>query len=662
MAATRFFLAIRARSSLVLTLLALVTLICGYGALQSKVDNSLPVWQSSDDPHWNRYQAFLKEHKITDPLLILLPDQTVDQTASLTEQLEVMPHVDHVNTIGVIPKTGGHAALISLLPEYDASSKTLSAMLAGVEERLTQSSVSKAHLGGVWLLTDRLDKLSASSTQTMFPLVITLLGAVLIVLLRNTRHTALIMACGLLPGLQLTGLMALVGIKMNMILLALPPLTMILGISHAIHLMTKTATDQEAAMDILARVASPCLLSGLTTALGFLSLLLSNYQPVRQLGFWGAIGALLSLVTSLLILPIFYTPADTKLPFSFKGLLQLIIAWKKLILPGMAITLVAGVIGAQQLQRGSFILDFFTGDSAVRQDYQAIEGAGIGLTPLEIDLGSSRQLSNRQIEKNMLLLTEQRPEITHVLYSFNSGIVVPKASENGAGFLTPADLDFMVEDVSRITLLTQTMASEDTLELVDRIESFCQRNLGARKLPYVTGSVPLYTRGQKKLFATLVTSFSAAFFAISLIMGLVLRSWKLGMLAILPNILPVILVLGAMGVIGIPLSVATVTVASIVFGIVVDDTIHFLHSWKKLQKRYSNRRQALEHVFSYAGPAMMTTSLVAGIGFLGFAVSPFLPLRNFGLLISLAMGLALFCDLVLLPALLLIGKGEGNND
>jgi predicted RND superfamily exporter protein len=644
---------IRNRPLPVLFLLGLVTFVCGYSALQSKVDNSLAVWQSSNDPHWNRYQQFVREHHLTDPLLIYLPGATPESTELLVEQLEEIQGVYHLSSTGMQPKTGGQAELISLFPEENATPHSLSILLAQAEQILKQKNAGPYHLGGVWLLTDRLDKLSARSTQTMFPLVIGLLAAVLLLLRFPIRDVILIMVCGLLPAFQLAGLMALFGIKMNMILLALPPLTMILGISHAIHLISKKQGEHEEPMDIFARIASPCLLSGLTTSLGFLSLLLSSYQPVRQLGLWGAVGTLLSLLCSLLLLPLFFQPVNKKLPFNFlERLPGVIIRWKTIILAGLVAAILLGLAGAQQLQRGSFILDFFTPGSSVQRDYHEIESGGTGLTPLELDLGKTI-LSNKDIEKNMHLLAASQPEITHILYGFASGLIVPQATENGAVFNTMADLNFMLEKINRITLLTKTLASEKTLELVNQIETFCQLRFGIRRLAYVTGSVPLYTRGQKKLFSSLVISFSAAFISISLIMGIVLRSLRLGLLAILPNILPVILVLGVMGVVGIPLSVATVTVASIVFGIVVDDTIHFLHSWQNVQYNNKNCNQQLQQVFTYAGPAMMTTTLVAGIGFLGFAVSPFLPLRNFGLLISLAMWLALFCDLILLPALLI---------
>jgi len=649
---------IKSHPAITLSLLALLSLLGGYGALQSTVDNSLPVWQSTNDPHWKRYQEFIHEHNIQDPLLIYLQEATTQSIEPLTESLEQITQVDHIYSLNVRTKSGGTSVLLSLFPDPGLVQHELSLLLNEVSTIIARADVHKVHLGGVWFLTDRLDSLSARSTQTMFPLVIGLLAGTLLLLLRQMKNFILIMACGLLPGLQLTGFIALSGNRMNMILLALPPLTMILGISHAIHLLTKTGGGTEDPLDVFARVAPPCLLSGVTTALGFLSLTLSQYPPVKQLGLWGAVGTGLSLLTSFLLLPLFFTPATQPYKYRFlEPLLTKIARRKKIILFGFALALLFSFIGGQQLQRGSFILDFFKQNSDVRLGYETIERDGIGLTPLEIDLGSTG-FSNREIEKKFQTLAEQHPEITHILFSFSSGITVPATTRNGAEFITPTDLDFMLEDVSRLTLLTQTSASEKTLALVEQIEQFCQQQLGRRPIPYVTGSIPLYTMGQKKLFSTLILSFSAAFLSISLIMGLVLRSVRLGALAILPNILPVVFILGIMGWAGLPLSVATVTVASIVFGIVVDDTIHFLHSWQNASRQGGDQKQRLRKVFSYAGPAMITTTLVSGCGFLGFAASPFLPLRNFGLLISLAMGFALVCDIVLLPALLLLEKPD----
>jgi len=164
--------------------------------------------------------------------------------------------------------------------------------------------------------------------------------------------------------------------------------------------------------------------------------------------------------------------------------------------------------------------------------------------------------------------------------------------------------------------------------------------------------VPLDTRGQREMFTTLVSTFGLAFLSVSLVMGLALRSLRLAILAIIPNFVPVLYLLGTMGLFGIPLSVASVTVASIVFGVVVDDTIHFMHTWQEMAAVGAPHLR-LHRTISHTALAMFTSSIVTATGFLGFLISPFMPLRDFGLLISLSLIYGIICDLLLLPALLL---------
>lgn len=148
----------------------------------------------------------------------------------------------------------------------------------------------------------------------------------------------------------------------------------------------------------------------------------------------------------------------------------------------------------------------------------------------------------------------------------------------------------------------------------------------------------------------MLRSFSIAFMAITLLIGLMLRSVRMAFIAMIPNLLPVILVLALMGLLDIPLSVATMTVASIIFGIVVDDTIHYLYTYQNIREKGHAR---LNQVFQQVGAPIITTTIVTGTGFLAFLASPFIPLGHFGLLISLALWMALFCDLFILPLLLM---------
>ena len=243
-----------------------------------------------------------------------------------------------------------------------------------------------------------------------------------------------------------------------------------------------------------------------------------------------------------------------------------------------------------------------------------------------------------------------------MLYYLADGTVITDSTANGASFPRLLSLSKTEKRPERATILLKTLTSEQTLDLSEKLEAFLQKRLGHQEQPYVTGSVPLYCRGQQHLFTSLLTSFANAFFPISLVMGLALRSIHFAILAIIPNIMPVFFILALMGWLGIPLSVATVTVASIVFGIVVDDTIHFLHRLQAENRTPGTTREHLHNTIHYAGPAMLTAALISGTGFLGFLASPFIPLRDFGLLISGALWLAILCDMVLLPLLILSWK------
>jgi predicted RND superfamily exporter protein len=385
--------------------------------------------------------------------------------------------------------------------------------------------------------------------------------------------------------------------------------------------------------------------------MGFGSLLFSSYQPVRELGLWGAIGTLLSLSITFILVPVFLKPGQFAKGLILPATTSLFLSKNRgKILGVLLLTLILAGIGIGRLQKGSLILDFFTDNSLVRLNYRTIEDAGIGLTPIEVDF-FQQPFARNTLDTHLQDLARQHPEITHYLFTMvnQSNQVVSL----GAKMAIP-DFFNKNQKVERLTILIKTISSEATLSIADEIEDFFQNRLGESATPYVTGSVPLYTRGQKKLFSSMLQSFSVAFLAISLLIGILLRSIKMGLIAMVPNLLPVLLVISVMGWFGIPLSVATITVASIIFGIVVDDTIHFLYAYQD-QDTHLTPEQRLDHVFRQVGAPIIATTVVTGTGFLAFLASPFIPLGYFGLLISLSLWMALVCDLSILPILLMGG-------
>jgi len=646
-----FAATMRRQATWVLVLLAAVTLLAAYGASRSRIDNSLEVWQSADSPDWQAYQRFIKRTGLVDPLIIFIPRQLEAlDLDELLDALDAVSGVDFCQSVDLLTHQQTRATLLSLTPISGSSPGQLAGILAQVPLILEKHGLKTFHLGGVWYLTNRLDTLSAQATTLLFPVV--LLVVVVVVFFLCRTHVVLIVGCGLISALLLVGCIGLAAVKMNMVLLALPPLTLILGMSHAIHFSIKKWRPDDSAISLFCRVAPPCVLSGVTTAMGFASLLFSSYQPVRELGLWGAVGTFLSLGVTFVLVPIFLRPARFARRLVLPAdMARFLVVHRRKFYIFFSLLLLVAVIGLGRLEKGSLILNFFTADSPVRLNYQAIENAGVGLSPVEVDL-FQKPLSRKTLAQPLQELARLHPEITHYLFTMTDHSRQVESLD--AQMLVPVDASEGGDKVERMTLLVKTLSSEQSLALADAVERFFQSRLGASPIPYVTGSVPLYTRGQKKLFSSMLQSFSVAFFSIALLIGFLLRSVKMGLIAMVPNILPVILVVSIMGWFAIPLSVATITVASIIFGVVVDDTIHLLYCYQG-QDTALKPRPRMERVFREVGAPVLTTTLVTGTGFLAFLASPFIPLAYFGLLISLALWMALLCDLSVLPILLIGG-------
>ena len=167
----------------------------------------------------------------------------------------------------------------------------------------------------------------------------------------------------------------------------------------------------------------------------------------------------------------------------------------------------------------------------------------------------------------------------------------------------------------------------------------------------MTGQFPLLQHVQRRLFGTLGSSLGLTLLSILLVFRAILGGWRLTVRAMIPNVLPVLVVLGAMGWLGVPLDVATVMVASVVLGLAVDDTIHTLGHHRDLAPRHG-AHAAVAGTLEKTASAYVLTGLVLGLGFAACTLSDFAPTARFGLLSAIGIGTAVLLDLTLLPAIL----------
>lgn len=174
----------------------------------------------------------------------------------------------------------------------------------------------------------------------------------------------------------------------------------------------------------------------------------------------------------------------------------------------------------------------------------------------------------------------------------------------------------------------------------------------------ITGGVPLFHSVVTSLIRDLLRSFSVALVVITLLMILFLGGLSLGLLAMAPNLIPILFVIGFMSAFNIPVDLNNLLIGSIVIGIAVDDTIHLLHHIRIHLSRGESIEVALDHARKDAGKAVVSTSLILFFGYMTFIAGSVAPIIRFGLLCGLAISMALLVDLILLPALLRLVYGQ----
>jgi len=213
----------------------------------------------------------------------------------------------------------------------------------------------------------------------------------------------------------------------------------------------------------------------------------------------------------------------------------------------------------------------------------------------------------------------------------------------------------------RISVKMRSMSSDELVEVCRSMEEEAGRIFsGTGVTPVLTGSGRLFSYLDRYLVESQIRSFTIAFLTVIVFMFVFFRSWKYGFLSILPNLFPIVLVLGVMGLTGITLNVATVTVSSVALGIAVDDTIHFISRFKRERREKGrDRLRSLENSMIHVGRAIVSTSLINILGFSILIFSDFMPTVYFGFLVAMTMGFALVGDLVFLPtSLVLLWRGR----
>lgn len=502
-----------------------------------------------------------------------------------------------------------------------------------------------------------------------------------------------LVTCGVCVVMVL-GVMGLLGKRTSVVTSNLPSLVLILSLAHSIYLISKfrevvqmVRDSTQRVMEVVGSLAEPCAYTSVTTVAGFSSLAVSGNRPVMDFGIFMGMGVALSFVISFTLLPAALRfvsgrrerarPPERFAVFRTLGNAVLEYRWGILV---VSVALVgASIVGVARIKVETKFIDYFDDESDIYQGLAFIDQEMGGTTSLEVILTGKRP---RYFEKpdnlEKLRVVEEyfrkRPEIGTVLslasvVHWFEGLLEQSqkpgpARTRNALWLVRSALGkeglrgYVSEDFKTARVFVrarETSAVLNRASLLDDLRSFLESDARLGEVEKrITGVFLLYTNMLESLVRSQVQSFAAAFVAVLIMLSVLFRSFWVGLIAMVPNVLPILFVLGAMGFAGIHLDLATIMIASVSLGIAVDGAIHYLFRFQRELKACGSYREAVLRSHDSIGRAILVTAVTVMVGFATLGLSNFKPTAYFGLLTSFAMATALFGALTVLPALLVI--------
>jgi predicted RND superfamily exporter protein len=562
------------------------------------------------------------------------------------------------------------------------------------------------HLAGWPAVNVLMDRLTQEDVARGLPVMLALYFVGLAFAFRSIRAVLIVVVGVVLVVFWTMGAFAGTGLEGTFLTVsALPAILLTLTLATGVHVIARFQEAHAEIPDVRAAVARalqavavPVLVSSATTAIGFGSLVVSPLPPVRHLAMFAALGMVLVCAVSLSVLPLGLVSAPPRSGGHTAAFLDRPLAWIATLAIGRPRAILGGslVLAAVALAGLPHLRPQGNGLAYLPPDAEAV----VAMRSLEADFGGASDVEVVVTGPAKSLLD---PAATHLVGAVQE--VVASFPETGAtlsytdllrrmhralhdgdpaAYRLPETRDAIAQEL----FLYETSGGDELGTWVDpagyataRVSAYAtsfqeieetrafyeslDRRLAALARPAtpalhltVTGDGPLWYRVNSSLLTTMAKSFALTVVGVTLMMVLALRSVRLGLLAMVPNLLPVLVAVGTMGWAGVRLDFATVMVAGIALGIAVDDTVHYLHRYRLELAATGDPRTAVERALASVGRAMITTSVVLFAGFSLMALSAFPPHRTFGLVLAGTMVVALLCDLLLLPALLLAGPGR----
>ncbi len=645
-----------------------------------------------------RVSSLASTEAIFDDDGIVEPGPLMEQVPTTAE--EVARIRDKVDSSALLPwyvSLDQRATLLVAEADPELGAAELNAVIRAIHEAVQTVPGAEFSLAGNPVFAEAIDRFNARDQQLFSGLMLLLVLVSSALWLRRISAAVLPVVVVMVTVMWTTGLFVAAGHATNWITGIISPILFLIGTASAVHLLSayrdalaSAEPGRAAITEALKRVAVPCFFTSLTTAAGFASLMANRIMPVKVFGLFACIGVMLAFVATVVMVPagliatgrfarrrsLAAAPPSRLLTGLDRGVQQrpgLVLVVSLLVVAGLG----AGV-AFMRVETNN--LKYFRPSAPVVRHSLEIERRYGGSAPLDIVIDTGRP--DGALEPDLLAaVAELQQRLDHTagvargisladllqdLHRAMSGARqtgdLPASADAAYQLLMLPDpdmVDRIVDTDRRITRISTrftgaSMGLSQARILLDGVEGECAAVVGSLADVRLTGSSVLFIDMDHYLVRGQIRSLCIVLAVVFALMSGLFGSLRIGLLAMIPNVLPITLMLGLMGWLDLPLDGLTVMVACIAIGIGVDDTIHYLHRLRHELGDAPDLPAALTRTMAAVGRPIVFTSVVLTLGFWIFCVSDFLGTRNFGFLTGVTVLVALLADLVVLPAVLLL--------
>ncbi|MBT8303865.1 MAG: MMPL family transporter [Bacteroidia bacterium] len=520
---------------------------------------------------------------------------------------------------------------------------------------------------------------------------------------RSYRATFISMIVVLIGVMWTFGILGLLQYEITVLTALIPPLIIVIGIPNCIflinkyqHEVKKHGNKVKSLQRVITKIGNATLMTNVTTASGFATFIITDSKLLTEFGIVASLSILAIFILCLLIIPIIYSfmphPKDKHLEHLNKRWINGFVDWmermvkhhKIAIYVTAVVLLAASLIGINMIRISGSLIEDMPKKTEFYKDIRFFESEFNGIMPLEIMVDTKRKKGVMKIAtlkrmNELQEVIEETPELSKPIsvvelvkyakqayYNGNPKYYQLPSSQENSFILSyvknsSSDVSLLknfVDSTGRYARITTFMKDIGT-DKMERIEEDLQNKINnvfdkERYDVTMTGKALVFQKGTKYLVNNLVLSLSLAIFLISLFMAYMFRSFRMIIVSLIPNLLPLLVTAGLMGYLGVPIKPSTILVFSIAFGISVDDTIHFLAKYRQeLQANNWKIRKSVYAALRETGVSMFYTSIVLFFGFSVFTISSFGGTVALGALVSATLLFAMLANLLLLPSLLL---------